>query len=290
MLAGAVDQFDDVAAELVVHADAPNDLLAVDNLVGLDHVLDFVDRVFELEPAQHRRFLLSRRVAEIEPDQEPVELCFGQGEGPLMVHGVLGRDDEERRRQIERRAVDRDLALAHCFQQRGLGARRGPIDLIRHDDLSEDRAGPELELGRLLVENRTTGDVGREQVRCALHPLERRPNTAGQGSGEHGLGHARHILEQDVPLGKKGCQHQHDLLALANNHSFDIGADSLAGCVDVRHELIPVIDRVPHPAGQQPIRRSGAHSTNVRASCRALHQVAADRFHVRFVRDTRTAA
>jgi len=86
MLAGAVDQFDNVAAELVVHADAPNDLLAVDNLVGLDHVLDFVDRVFELEPAQHRRFLLSRRVAEIEPDQEPVELCFGQGEGPLMVH------------------------------------------------------------------------------------------------------------------------------------------------------------------------------------------------------------
>ena len=126
MIASAVDQFDDVAAELVVHADAPDNLLTVDDLVGLDHALDFVDRVFELEPAQHRRFLFSRWVAEIEPDQEPVELSFGQGKRSFMVHRVLGRDDQERRRQIERCAVDRDPALAHRFQQRGLGARAWP--------------------------------------------------------------------------------------------------------------------------------------------------------------------
>ena len=255
MLAGVADQIDDVAAQLVIHADGPHHLLAPDDLVGGDHGLDVVDRMLELLPREHRRFFLGRRIPQVEADQEPIELGFGQRKGSLMVDGVLSRDDQERRFQIECRAVDGDLALAHRFQQRGLGARRGPVDLVGQDDLGEDRAGPELELGRLLVEDRGAGDVGRQQVGRALHPLERRPDAAGQR--QHRLGHARHILEQDVPLGKIGDQRQDDLLALADHDLLDIGDDLLAGCRHVRHAL--PFDRALARSVDNPPRRSSTH-------------------------------
>ncbi len=112
-----------------------------------------------------------------------------------------------------------------------------PVDLVGQDDLRKDRARPELELSRLRIENRSPGDVGWQQVRRALHPLERRPHAAGHRAGKHGLGHARYIFEQDVALGKIRDQCQNDLLALADDHFFDVADDFLADEGDVYDAL-----------------------------------------------------
>ena len=39
-----------------------------------------------------------------------------------------------------RRAVDGDLALLHRLEQRRLGLRRGPVDLVGEHDVGEQRA------------------------------------------------------------------------------------------------------------------------------------------------------
>ena len=236
MLAAAADQLDDVPAELVVDADRPHRLLALDDLVGRDHGLEVVDRVLELEPGEHRRLLLGRRIAEIEADQEPVELGLGQaGTSPRGPRGSGSRSTRNGGVRSYVVPSTETLPLGHRLQERRLGPRRGPVDLVGQDDLREDRAGPELELGRLRVEDRGAGDVRRQQVGRALHPLERRPDAAGQGPREHRLGHARHVLEQDVPLGEIGDQRQDDLLPLADDDLLDVGDDLLAGRRDVRH-------------------------------------------------------
>ena len=40
-------------------------------------------------------------------------------------------------------ALDGDLPLRHRLQQRRLGLRRGPVDLVREEEAGEHRAGPE---------------------------------------------------------------------------------------------------------------------------------------------------
>ena len=195
MRACAAHQFDDVAAQLVVDSDGAHRLLATDDFVGRHNGLEIIDWVFELVPAEHRRFFLGVGISQIESDQKPIELSFGQGEGAFMIDRILSRNDQKRRRQIKRGAVDGDLALAHRFQQGRLGARSGAVDLVSQNNLRKDRTWSKLELGRLLVEDGSAGDIRRQQVRRALHPLECGSDAAGQRPREHRLGHSRHILE-----------------------------------------------------------------------------------------------
>ena len=69
-------------------------------------------------------------------------------------------------------ALDRHLALLHRLEQRGLRLRRGAVDLVGEQEVGEDRAGAEDELGRPLVEDLRAGDVGGHQVRRELDARE----------------------------------------------------------------------------------------------------------------------
>ena len=73
-------------------------------------------------------------------DEEPVELGLGQAVGAGLLDRVLGGEDDERLAHRVRHAVDRDPALLHDLQQRGLGLGRGAVDLVGEDDVGEDRA------------------------------------------------------------------------------------------------------------------------------------------------------
>jgi hypothetical protein len=92
--------------------------------------------------------------------------------------------------------VDRDVALLHALQQAGLGLGRGPVDLVDQDDVGEDRPGPELEALLALVVDAGAHDVGRQQVRRALHAREVALDRARQRAGQGGLAHARVVLDQ----------------------------------------------------------------------------------------------
>ena len=119
--------------------------------------------------------------------------------------------------------VDGDLLLGHRLEQCGLRLRRRAVDLVDEDDVREDRPRTELEVPRLLVEDREPGDVGRLEVRRALDALGHGALDAPRDrSGENGLRRARDVLEEDVPVARERCQDELDLVALSVDDRLDV--------------------------------------------------------------------
>ncbi len=59
---------------------------------------------------QDAELVVDARVAERSAEEEAVELRLGERERALVLDRVLGREQEERVRQLTRHAVDGDLA------------------------------------------------------------------------------------------------------------------------------------------------------------------------------------
>jgi hypothetical protein len=117
--------------------------------------------------------------------------------------------------------------LLHRLQQARLGLRRRPVDLVREDEVREDRAGLEAEdpLAVLLDEDVRAGDVGRHQVGGELDPVERAVDDVGDRPDEHRLAEPGHALKQDVAVGEEAGHRLPDELALADDHPTDLVLD-----------------------------------------------------------------
>src|SRR5262249_13338422 len=142
-------------------------------------------------------FLLVRFswIAEIEPNQESVELCLGQGKCAVQLDRILRRYDQEWACQRESLPINGHLMFLHRFQQRRLRLRSGAIDFGSQQELGEDRSVAKLERQRALVEDETTGQIGRQQIGCALHALERQAQDLRRGARYRRLGQARYVLD-----------------------------------------------------------------------------------------------
>ena len=164
-----------------------------------------------LEAALHHVVLLvGGRVAEAHPHQEPVELGLGQRVGALVLDRVRGRQHVEGVGQGERLALHGRLPLLHRLQQRRLGLRRRPVDLVGEHQPGEQRTATELEAALLLVVEEGAGDVGRQQVGGELHPREVQAQHPGQAPRRQGLAEPGEVLEQHVALGQDGREHQRE--------------------------------------------------------------------------------
>ncbi len=108
--------------------------------------------VVRVEPrvvaAQHLLLLLGGRVADLQLEEEPVELRLGQRVGALVLDRVLRGDHDERVGQRAGLALDRDLALLHRLEQRRLRLGRRAVDLVGQQQVREHRALAEPELAR----------------------------------------------------------------------------------------------------------------------------------------------
>src|SRR4030095_9316079 len=71
-------------------------------------------------------------------------------------------------------AGGRYLMLLHGLEQCSLSLRRGAIDFVRENHVSENRPGNEDELATVscILQNLHTGDVGRHQIRRETDPLK----------------------------------------------------------------------------------------------------------------------
>ena len=129
-------------------------------------------------------------------------------------------------------AVDGDLTLLHRFQQRGLGLRRGAVDLVGEDELGHDGAGPVFEATGLLVEDVDAGHVAGEEIRGELDALEGAADRARDRLGQDRLADAGDILDQDVTAAKQGDEHEEHLVPLADDDSLDVIADQARDTLD----------------------------------------------------------
>ena len=159
MIAGRLDELDNVTADFFVRMHRAHSPLAFEHFRRGGDRFEVVDGMPQLQPLQHGdlRFLL--RIAQAQPHQKPVQLRLRQRKRPFVINRVLGGDEKKGRRQIIIDAVGGDFLFRHRLQQRGLRAGRGAVDFIGQHDLGEERAGPELEVGGLGIENGTARDI-----------------------------------------------------------------------------------------------------------------------------------
>src|SRR5579863_1665605 len=94
---------------------------------------------------------LRRRIADAYAEEEAIELRLRKRERSSEVLRVLGGDDEEGLGQRDRLAVQRHLPLVHRLEERRLRPRTGAVDLVGEEDIREDRALAQDELGAALV-------------------------------------------------------------------------------------------------------------------------------------------
>ncbi len=179
--------------------------------------------------AQHVQLRLAFGQRDAQLQQEPVELGLRQRVRPLVLDRVLGRRDQERLRQRPGRPVDADLALLHRLEQRGLGLRRRPVDLVGEQQVREDRAGPEVERGGPRVVDQRTGHVAGHQVRGELDPLGVQVERGGQGAHEQRLRDAGHALQEHVAAAEQRHHDPADHRVLADDGLAHLGAQPAQG-------------------------------------------------------------
>jgi len=85
------------------------------------------------------RFFRTAGVADQHLHHEPVDLRFGQRIGAFLFQRILRRQHQKRIGQGIGLIADGDLAFLHGFQERALHFRRRAIDLIRENEIAEDR-------------------------------------------------------------------------------------------------------------------------------------------------------
>ncbi len=216
--AGRVDQAHHVVGDRGIHVHGPRALLQRPHGGGRRdgrerHVVRAHGRA--LQVPQHR---LVVGVPDGRAQQEPVELRLGQRVGAGLLDRVLGRDDHERVADVVGRAVDRDTALLHHLEERGLGLRARAVDLVGQHDAREHRPAVELELARALVVDADARDVAGQHVGRELHPAVGAVDGLRHGARERGLAGAGHVLEQEVAARDHGREGEAHDVGLAEQH------------------------------------------------------------------------
>ena len=99
-------------------------------------------------------------------------LGFGEHIGAVLFDWILGSENEKRVRKGVRRPVDRDIPLLHRLQEGGLNLRRGPVDFVGQQQISEHRSFVDDELARRLMIDRSPHHVSGKEIWRELNPSE----------------------------------------------------------------------------------------------------------------------
>ena len=218
-------ELDAVHRHVIAHGHHGDHLLERQDLRGGEH---FPDPRVETVPRHALRdgqLVGDIGIVDLQHEHEPVKLGFGQGIGPFLLDGVLRGQHEERFWKIIGPASAGDLAFLHGLEQGGLRFRRRPVDLVRQQDVREDRPPdePELSLSALgiLVDDLGTGDVRRHQVRRELDPVEFEIDRLRNRLHHERLRQARHTHHEAVTPRKHGRQQVVHHLLLAHDYLGD---------------------------------------------------------------------
>jgi hypothetical protein len=100
-------------------------------------------------------------------------------------------------------------ALLHGLEESSLGLRRGPVDLVRQEQVGEERTGPEAYGPTARLEDRRPDHVAGHEIGRELHAPEANPESRGERLDEQRLRHPGHTLHERV----RGTQQRHEELA-----------------------------------------------------------------------------
>ena len=200
---------------------------AADDLLQLHH-LGRVEDLLELrlrrarDAAVDAHLVRPGRIADRDVEEEAVELRLGQRIRPLLLDRILRRQHEERLGQGTRLAAHGDAVLLHRLEERGLRLRRRAVDLVRQQQVREDRPAHEAERvrpGRLvLVQHLGARHVRRHQVGRELDAAEVEVQHLRKRLDEQGLRQARDAHEERVAAREDRDQRLLDHVLLPDDH------------------------------------------------------------------------
>ena len=165
-------------------------------------------------------------------EEEPIELCFRQRIGSLLVDGILSGQNEERLGQRTHLPTGSDLALLHRLQHGRLGLRRGAVDFVGQDQMGKHRTPLELELAatiRRFHDQVGAQNVSGHQVGRELDPAEAQLEHFGQGPNQQRLAQTWNAFEQNVTAGENGGEGSVDDGVLADHDAANLGAKLSVG-------------------------------------------------------------
>ena len=209
-----------VDVHLTHHGPRPGDVLRRDHRSDPEVVL-------LSHPVDDLALLLLVRVRDLEFEHKPVDLGLRKRIRPLLFDRILGGQDEKRILERIGRITDRDLSFLHRLQHRALYLRGRAVDLVRQDQVREDRPlfGHEL-TGRLMVDH-GPDQVRRQQIRRKLDPVKLSPDGPGQRADGQCLRQPRYPFEQDVSVREQPDQQTFDHVTLSHDDLADLGQDVL---------------------------------------------------------------
>src|SRR2546428_6177477 len=192
------------------------------HLVGRRHPLDRrVIRATLPASLEDLDLLFPRRIADVNLQQEPIDLGFRERIGALVLDRILRGDHEERPVQRERLALQGRLPFLHRLEQGGLGLRRSAVDLVREEDVREDGTPSKDEFAGLAVEHVRPRDIRRQQVRRKLDAAEREAQARRERLRDQGLRQPRDVFDQEMAVAEDRPEDPFQDRTLADHHGLD---------------------------------------------------------------------
>jgi len=128
---------------------------------------------------------------------------------------------------------------------------RRPVDFVGQHEIGEDRTFARLERPLARHVDHGPDQVGRQQVRRELNPLEPRRQGLRQGLDRRRFGQARHAFEQNVPVRQQAHQQPGDHLLLPDDGLAQLAVQPLDQLRLLRHPVFDLID--VHTHGLAPL-------------------------------------
>jgi hypothetical protein len=243
--AGGSDEVHAVFAHAVRDVDGFDCSLHLDELPAIDDRPQFDVVGLALDPTREDVHLaMATRIPEGSTEQEAVELRLGQWIRALVLDRVLRRDDEERRLEPVRDALDRRLSLLHRFEESSLRLRRSPVDLVREKKVGEDGARAELEVAVALVPDRRPRGVRRHEIGRELDPRELHVEDLCERARRERLGEPGIVLQQHVSVGEEREEDELERLALVHDDGLDLVENSIREDAHLREVHRHIASRV----------------------------------------------
>ena len=208
----------DVFLDLVININLVHHRPRTKNVLRRNHRLHLNQLLRERHPLENLKLILPVGIDDLQFEHEPVHLRLRQRIRPLLLDGILRRQDQERLVERKRLLADGHLLFLHGFQERALHLCRGAIHLVRQNDIRENRTLLDREIPRPRIVNQRPDEVCRQQVWRELNPLKPHPERPRERRHRHRLRQTGDALEQHVPVRQHSQEEPLHHVLLPDNH------------------------------------------------------------------------
>ena len=228
-LARRTDEVDDPAPEQLVDVDVPDRGAQLEDVLDRDHGPELLERMAVPLLVDDPELVVLAPGSRAPCCRKKRSSC-ASGSGNVPSYSIGFSVARSRNGSGSARVTPSTVTCCSAIASSSADCVFGIARLISSTSTTFAKIGPgaELELARLLVEDREPGDVRGLEVGRALDARrDRALDRARDRPREHRLAGPGHVLEQDVPAAGQRSEDEPDLLRLAVDDRLDVAGQAL---------------------------------------------------------------